>query len=117
MTTNLAFDRFYEWPFASFELAMRDKSYCVYIIANERHSVLYAGVTGDLKKRIWQHRQKVAAGFASRYAAFKLVYYESCAEPLRAIEREKQIKCGSRRSKIELINRMNPAWEDLYDTL
>jgi putative endonuclease len=96
---------------------MRNTAYCVYIITNERHSVLYTGVTGDLPKRMWQHRQKLIDGFSSRYDAVKLVYYEHCEGPRGAIAREKQIKAGSRRKKIELINVMNPEWRDLYDAL
>ncbi len=96
---------------------MDERLYCVYITANERRTVLYTGVTGDLKKRIYEHKQKLVAGFTSDYNVSRLVYYETCADPLGAIAREKQIKAGSRRKKIALIERMNPAWRDLYDEL
>ena len=96
---------------------MSERVYCVYITANERRTVLYTGVTGDLKTRMAQHRQKLVDGFATRYNASKLVYYETSLNPLSAIEREKQIKSGSRKKKIALIEEMNPAWRDLYDEL
>jgi putative endonuclease len=96
---------------------MDERLYCVYITANERRTVLYTGVTGDLKKRIYEHKQKLVPGFTSDYNVTRLVYYETCADPLAAIEREKQIKAGPRRKKIALIEAMNPAWRDLYDEL
>ena len=96
---------------------MDERLYCVYITANERRTVLYTGVTGELKKRIYEHKQKLVAGFTSDYNVSRLVYYETCADPLGAIAREKQIKAGSRRKKIALIERMNPAWRDLYEEL
>ena len=92
---------------------MDDRLYCVYIATNERHTVLYTGVSGDLRKRIWQHTQKLAAGFTKQYNVTKLVYFETCSDPLAAIAREKQIKAGSRARKIALINNTNPAWKDL----
>jgi putative endonuclease len=96
---------------------MPDRLYCVYILANRRHSVLYTGVTGDLKKRVWEHRNKVVKGFTTSYDVSKLVYYDTCADVVGAIAREKQIKAGSRAKKIALINAMNPEWRDLYDEL
>ena len=87
---------------------MSDRVYCVYIVTNARHTVLYTGVTGALKQRIWQHREKIVQGFTARYGASRLVYYETSADPLSAIAREKQLKAGSRKKKIELIERMNP---------
>ena len=77
---------------------MDERLYCVYITANERRTVLYTGVTGELKKRIYEHKQKLVAGFTSDYNVSRLVYYETCAD-LGAIAREKQIKAGSRRKK------------------
>jgi putative endonuclease len=94
---------------------MSERVYCVYIVANERRTVLYTGVTGDLKKRVWMHKDKLVPGFTSRYNANRLVYYETCAQPLAAIEREKQIKASSRRKKIALIESVNPVWRDLFD--
>ena len=94
-----------------------DKVYCVYILTNERNTVLYTGVTGDLKARVYQHRLKLLPGFTSRYNVFKLVYYEAGSDASGAIIREKQIKAGSRQKKIELINSINAEWRDLYEKL
>jgi putative endonuclease len=94
-----------------------ERTYCVYILTNDRHTVLYTGVTGNLKARVVQHREKVSPGFTSRYNVSKLVYYECGPEALGAITREKQIKAGSRQKKIDLVNAMNPAWRDLYDDI
>ncbi len=91
--------------------------YCVYIMTNRYNTVLYAGVTGDLKKRVWQHKEKLVEGFTKQYNITKLVYYEACGDPRSAIAREKQIKGGSRKKKIDLIRGMNPDWRDLYDEL
>jgi len=96
---------------------MADRVYCVYITANERRTVLYTGVTSALKQRVWQHKEKTTGGFTGRNNAARLVYYEACRDPLGAIAREKQIKAGSRRKKIALIERMNPDWRDLYDEI
>ncbi len=94
-----------------------EKVYCVYILTNKRNTVLYTGVTGDLRARVYQHREKLLPGFTNRYNVSKLVYYEGGCDASGAIAREKQIKAGSRRKKIELINRFNPEWRDLYDEL
>ena len=91
--------------------------YFVYILTNTWHTVLYTGVTGNLKVRIYQHREKLSAGFTSRYNVWKLVYFETGYDPAGAIAREKQIKAGSRQKKIELITRSNPEWRDLYEEL
>ena len=94
---------------------MTEKIYCVYILTNKRHTVLYTGVTGNLKARVYQHREKLISGFTARYNVQKLVYYEAFTDPYTAISREKQIKAGSRERKIGLISAMNPQWQDLYD--
>ena len=91
--------------------------YYIYILTNQTHTVLYTGVTNDLKRRIYQHREKLLSGFTSRYNVSKLVLYECTEDPSAAISREKQIKAGSRRKKIELVNRFNPDWRDLYDEI
>jgi putative endonuclease len=91
--------------------------YCVYILTNRRNTVLYTGVTGDLRRRIYQHREKLLPGFTSRYNVSKLVYYEIGYDAAGAIAREKQIKGGSRQKKLELVDRLNPEWRDLYDDL
>jgi putative endonuclease len=90
---------------------------CVYILTNKRNTVLYTGVTGDLTAQVHQHREKLLPGFTNRYNVSKLVYYEAGYDSSGAIAREKQIKAGSRRKKIERINRFNPEWRDLYDEL
>ena len=89
----------------------------VYIMTNQRNTVLYTGVTSDLKKRVWQHREKLVEGFTKRYNVTKLVYYEVCDDIRSAIAREKQIKAGSRQKKIDLIDGMNPEWADLYNEM
>jgi len=89
----------------------------VYIMTNKYNTVLYTGVTGDLKKRVWQHKEKLADGFTKRYNVTKLVYYEVFHDIRDAIMREKQIKGGSRQKKIDLIQSMNADWHDLYDDL
>jgi putative endonuclease len=94
-----------------------EKVYCVYILTNQRNTVLYTGVTGDLRARVQQHREKLLPGFTNRYNVSKLVYSEAGRDASGAIAREKQIKAGSRRKKIELINQFNPEWRDLYEDL
>jgi putative endonuclease len=91
--------------------------YCVYILSNKAGSVLYTDVTRDLARRLVEHRSGVVPGFASKYGATRLVYYEVGGEIYGAIEREKQIKAGSRRRKLELIRGLNPEWRDLADEL
>ncbi|MBV8493432.1 MAG: GIY-YIG nuclease family protein [Alphaproteobacteria bacterium] len=94
-----------------------EEVYWVYILTNERNTVLYTGVTGDIKKRVYQHREKLLPGFTNRYNVCKLVYYETGYDASGAIVREKQIKAGSRQKKIELINSGNSKWRDLYEEL
>jgi putative endonuclease len=83
-------------------------------MTNEHNSVLYTGVTSELKKRVFEHKEKLAAGFTKKYNILNLVYYEVFMDPENAILREKQIKGGSRAKKIALINAMNKEWRDLY---
>lgn len=89
----------------------------VYILTNVARSVLYTGVTSDLKGRAWQHRTGAVPGFTSRYKVIQLVYYEVAGDMSSAITREKQIKNYSRAKKAMLITKMNPEWRDLYDEL
>ncbi len=84
----------------------------VYIMTN-RNWTLYTGVTNDLMRRVYEHRQKLVPGFTTRYNIDRLVYWESTSDITSAIAREKQIKGWLRRKKIELINSMNPNWDDL----
>jgi putative endonuclease len=81
-----------------------DKQYYVYIMTNKNNSVLYTGITNDLKRRIYEHKEKFVSGFTKKYNVRKLVYYEVFQDPENAILREKQIKAGSRGKKIDLIN-------------
>ncbi|MBA7495149.1 hypothetical protein ES702_05728 [subsurface metagenome] len=94
-----------------------EKQYYIYIITNTRNTVLYTGVTSDLKKRVYEHKSKLVSGFTKKYNIIKLVYYEIFNDIYNAILREKQIKGGSRQKKINLINKMNPNWQDLYEDL
>jgi putative endonuclease len=96
---------------------MIDKHNYVYVLTNKNNTVLYTGVTADLAKRIWQHKEKVVEGFTKRYNLDKLVYYEAFEDINNAIAREKQIKGSSRLKKIGLIEGMNKDWKDLYDEL
>ena len=90
------------------------KQYYVYLMTNSRNTVIYTGVTNDLRKRIYEHKAKLVDGFTKKYRITKLVYYEIFNDIYSALSREKQIKAGSRQKKIELINNMNPKWQDLY---
>jgi putative endonuclease len=87
---------------------------CVYILASQRNGTLYVGVTSDLVKRIWEHRNDAVDGFTKKYGVHILAYYELHAEMLAAITREKQIKKWERAWKIELIESVNPEWRDLW---
>ena len=89
----------------------------VYIMASQRNGTLYIGVTSDLVKRVWQHKQDGVLGFTSRHAVHMLVYYEQTEEMQSAIIREKQLKKWNRAWKIRLIEEMNPYWNDLYDSI
>lgn len=93
------------------------KQYFVYITTNNTNTVLYTGITSDLRKRVYEHRNKLADGFTKRYNVSKLLYYEVFDSPVAAITREKQIKAGSRRKKIDLIEQNNAEWNDLYDEI
>ena len=89
----------------------------IYLLTNKPNGTLYTGVTSDLLKRIWQHKNKVTKGFTAKYNLTSLVYYELFEDMYQAISREKQIKAGSRQSKIKLIESMNQDWNDLYDDI
>jgi putative endonuclease len=91
------------------------KAFCVYIMASQRNGTLYVGVTSDLVKRIWEHRQDAVKGFTQRYQVHDLVWYEQHETAESAISREKRIKKWKRSWKIELIQAMNPDWRDLYE--
>ena len=93
------------------------KQPCVYILASQRNGTLYVGVTSNLLKRTWEHRNGVVSGFTQRYRIHQLVYFEQAADMLSAISREKQLKRWKRQWKINLIEQSNPAWDDLYTRL
>ena len=93
---------------------MHAKNYFTYILANKRNGTLYIGVTNNLLKRVYQHKQKEIKGFTAQYNIDKLVYYEECGDVNAAIAREKQFKKWNRKWKLELIEKFNPGWDDLY---
>jgi putative endonuclease len=93
------------------------KEYFVYILASKRNGTLYVGVTNDLFKRIYQHKEKLVQGFTCRYGISILVYYERFSDINSAIEREKKLKKYRRQWKINLIESINPQWKDLYEQL
>jgi putative endonuclease len=86
-------------------------------MTNRNNTTLYTGITNDLKRRVYEHKEKIVRGFTKKYNINKLVYYEMFDDPENAILREKQIKGGSRQRKIELINSLNEEWEDLYQQI
>lgn len=96
---------------------MIQRQYCVYIMTNIHNTVLYTGVTNDLKRRVFQHKTGKGGAFTSRYKLTRLVYFEVTDDVNIAIWREKQIKAGSRQKKIDLIDSVNPEWIDLYDEI
>ncbi len=89
-------------------------AYHVYMLASGRHGTLYVGVTNDLARRIFEHKEQLTEGFTSRYGVTRLVWYESYNQITEAIAREKELKKWRRDWKIWLIEEMNPEWEDLY---
>ncbi len=89
----------------------------VYILASKKNGTLYVGVTSDIVKRIWEHRNHVVPGFTKQYNVTKLVYYEEHGDIYEAITREKRIKKWFREWKIELIESLNPSWDDLYEKI
>ncbi len=90
------------------------RTFFVYIITNRYNTVLYVGVTNNLDRRLLEHRSTYSDSFASRYRLTKLVYYEEISDASAAINREKQLKSGSRQDKITLIQSLNPEWDDLF---
>ncbi len=90
------------------------KHYFVYILTNKSNKVLYIGVTNNLERRMYEHKNKLIKGFTEKYNLIKLVYYEATDDIISAIKREKQLKNWHRDWKIKLINDFNPQWKDLY---
>jgi putative endonuclease len=93
------------------------KQPAAYILASRRNGTLYIGVTSNLPQRVWQHRTDAVPGFTARYGCKILVWYELHSTMLDAIAREKQLKGGSRKKKLALIEAANPTWRDLYEEL
>ncbi len=93
------------------------KQPCVYLLASKRNGTLYVGVTSNLPQRVWQHKNHLVEGFTRRYAVDRLVWFEAHETMLSAIAREKAIKEWQRAWKLELIEKSNPDWADLYETL
>ena len=96
---------------------MANKQYYVYILANNTNVALYLGVTNDLKRRVYEHKQQVVRGFAEKYGIGRLVYYELFEDVENAILREKRLKGSSRARKNRLVESLNPEWRDLYDEI
>jgi putative endonuclease len=95
---------------------MHMESY-VYLLTNKKNTVLYTGVTNNLIRRVYEHKNKLVAGFTQKYNVDRLVYYETCSDISVAIAREKQIKGWVRKKKHALINALNPNWNDLYRSI
>ena len=93
------------------------KQYYVYILASKRNGTLYAGMTSNLIKRVWQHKNKLIPGFTEKYSVTDLVYYEIHEDPIEAITREKQLKKWNRAWKMKVIETENPGWCDLFESL
>ena len=93
------------------------KTYHVYILASDKNGTLYIGVTGDLARRVWEHREGMIPGFTKRYDVKMLVHFEEFGDVGYAIDRETRLKKLKRRWKLELIEKTNPDWRDLYETL
>lgn len=99
------------------EKIMFEKQPAIYILASKRNGTLYIGVTSDLVKRIWEHKNNFIEGFSKKYSVHYLVYFELCEDMYSAITREKNIKKWKREWKIKLIESVNPYWRDLYNEI
>ncbi len=94
---------------------MQEKWWYFYILSNKKNGVLYTGMTNNLIRRITEHKEEKIEGFSKRYGLHRLIYYEYYEHPVYAIQREKQIKSGSREQKVRLIESINPKWNDLFE--
>ncbi len=106
-------DRLWDPGEATRDIVM--KTFYVYIVCSAKNGTLYIGVTSNLERRINEHRNKKIPGFTAKYSIARLVYYEEFQSILVAIKREKQLKWWERAWKLELIEKVNPAWKDLYE--
>jgi len=93
------------------------REYCVYLMTNAHNTVIYCGVTNNLARRVYEHKNGLGGIFTKKYNVNKLVYYEVGDNVNAALAREKQIKGGSRKKKIDLVNSVNPEWKDLFDEI
>lgn len=91
--------------------------YYIYILANQRNGTLYIGVTNNLIRRVWEHKNKISKGFTKQYNITNLIYFEETIDINSAIKREKQLKSWNRKWKLNLIENSNPEWKDLYQDL
>jgi putative endonuclease len=96
---------------------MNEKQFYVYILTNKEYGVFYIGITSNLPKRIWEHKEQTTEGFTRKYNIKTLVYYEQFNDAQTAITREKRLKRWSREWKINAINTFNPEWRDLYEEI
>ena len=96
---------------------MRERQPCVYILASKRNGTLYIGVTSDLMGRVWEHKNDLVEGFTKKYGVHQLMYFEMLEDMASAIQREKELKKWNRDWKIQLIEKDNPEWRYLYDSL
>ncbi|MBK6866552.1 MAG: GIY-YIG nuclease family protein [Burkholderiales bacterium] len=94
-----------------------EKAFFVYIMTNQRNGTLYIGVTSNLIQRVWQHKEKLIEGFSQRHGLNQLVWFESHADAMGALTREKQLKKWNRAWKLRLIEALNPGWKDLYPSI
>lgn len=93
------------------------RNYFIYIVSNKRKTVFYTGITNDLKRRVYEHKNKLVDGFTKKYNVTELVYYEIFEDPISAIVREKQLKDYRREKKVTLIRKMNPLLKDLFSLI
>jgi len=93
------------------------KLYFVYILSNKSNNVTYIGITNNLARRVYEHKNKMVEGFTSKYNVDKLIYYEEYKETQYALNREKQLKGWTKVKKANLINKLNPEWKDLYNQI
>ncbi len=105
----------YNWSIDNW--IMDDRIYCVYILASRRNGTLYIGVTNDLVRRVYEHKNNLITGFTKKYNVHQLVYFETVTEIQSALKREKQLKKWNRQWKVDLIERQNSDWVDLYQDL
>ena len=96
-------------------MLLKDSQFYVYLLTNKPNETLYTGITNNLMRRIWEHKNKINEGFSKRYGLYKLVYFEIFKSAKEAITREKRLKKWKRQWKIELIEVMNPYWKDLSE--